>query len=67
MTIIPESSSTADWPRKVAQAVNRLLRGSQGFERLASAPSDPFEGRSYYDTTTHKARTFDGAIWQDHW
>lgn len=65
--IIPETNSRADWPRKVAQAVNRLLRGAQGFERLAAEPSEPFEGQSYYDLTSHKARTWDGSAWQDHW
>jgi hypothetical protein len=64
---IPESGSAQDWPRKVAQAVNRLLLGAQGFERLPTAPANPFEGRSYYDTTTHKARVFDGTVWNDLW
>lgn len=64
---IPESNARPDWPRRVAQAINRLLLGSQGFERRDSAPADPFEGRSYYDLTTHKARTWDGSAWQDHW
>ena len=65
--IVPETSSTRDWPRKVAQAVNKLLRGSQGFERLSAAPAEPFEGQSYYDDTDHMARTWDGTIWRDHW
>ena len=65
--VIPETFQNKDWPRRVAQAVNRLLRGSTGFERLPAAPADPFEGRSYYDTTDHMARTYDGTVWQDHW
>lgn len=65
--IVPESATNKDWPRRVAQAVNRLLRGSTGFERLPTAPADPFEGQSYYNTTAHMARTWDGTIWRDHW
>lgn len=67
MTTIPETSKNADWPRRVAQAVNRLLRGAQGFERLESAPSDPYVGRSYYDLTMNVVRTWDGGAWNDHW
>lgn len=64
---VPESYTNKDWPRRVAQAVNRMLRGSRGFERLAAAPADPFEGQSYYDLTDHISRTWDGSAWQDHW
>lgn len=64
---VPETPANKDWPRKVAQAVNRLLRGSTGLERLTAEPNDPFEGQSYYDTTDHMARTYDGTTWQDHW
>lgn len=34
---------------------------------LAAAPSGPVEGESYYDTTLHKTRTWDGTTWQNHW
>lgn len=64
---IPETYRNMDWPRRVAQAVNGLLNGATGFARRASAPSDPYEGQSYYDTTDHMARTWDGSAWQDHW
>ena len=64
---IPETQTNRDWPRRVAQAVNKLLRGSQGFDRLDAEPNDPFEGQSYYDTTDHMARTYDGTTWNDHW
>lgn len=33
----------------------------------ASAPGSPTEGDTYYDTVTHKTRTWDGSTWQDHW
>ena len=66
MTVL-ETPTNKDWPRRVAQAVNRLLRGSTGFERLDAEPNDPFEGQSYYDTTDHVARTWDGTAWMDHW
>lgn len=64
---IPETYLNKDWPRKVAQAVNRLLRGPQGFERLNTAPTEPFEGQSYYDMVLHISRTWDGTVWQNHW
>lgn len=64
---IPETANRKDWPRLVAQAINGLLNGTAGFARRPSAPSDPFEGQSYYDTTDHMARTWDGTTWQDHW
>lgn len=63
---VPETATNKDWPRRVAQAVNRMLLGARGFERRDSEPADPFEGQSYYDTATHKARTWDGAAWNDH-
>ena len=66
MTFIPETSNRSDWPRLVARAVNKLLVGSKGFEKLAAAPTDPVEGRTYYDTTLSKVRTWDGAAWQNH-
>lgn len=37
------------------------------FQELASAPSSPTEGQTYYDTALHKVRTWDGSLWQDHW
>lgn len=35
--------------------------------QLPAAPASPTEGATYYDTTLHKTRTFDGANWQNHW
>lgn len=37
------------------------------FRQSEAAPSGATEGYSYYDTTTHKVRTWDGSNWQDHW
>lgn len=34
---------------------------------LSAAPGTPVEGESYYDTTLHKTRTWDGSAWQNHW
>lgn len=107
---LPPTSNRSDWPRLVAQAVNKLIndiagaltrlttaetdvgalqtdltaaQGAttaldgrvtaleaatvEGFEILAAAPGAPFEGQSYYDNVLHKARTWDGSAWQDHW
>jgi len=78
--VVPVDNKTIDWPRRVANAfaaVRRIVAemiaaavstGKQEpFEMLASAPASPGEGRTYYDTTLHKARTWDGTAWQDHW
>lgn len=37
------------------------------FTPLASAPSSPGEGWTYYDSTLHKLRVWDGAAWQACW
>jgi hypothetical protein len=64
--IIPVDGAAMDWPRKTANAVNRLIKlRSHPFVQLAAAPASPTEGQTYYDLTTHKARTFDGTAWQN--
>ena len=42
---------------------NRAVR----FTPLASAPSAPLPGDTYYDSTLKKMRTYDGTVWNDHW
>ncbi len=37
------------------------------FLNAVEAPADPVEGQSYYDTTLHKARVWDGTAWNDLW
>lgn len=69
---VPVDGKGLDWPRKVANAINGLLRTSAAretmpFQMLDAEPSDPVEGRAYFDTTTHKLRTFDGTTWVDAW
>lgn len=34
---------------------------------LSAAPGSPTEGDSYYDSTLHKSRTWDGSAWQNWW
>lgn len=61
---------TPDMHRRFGGAINHLLNligGGHPFVELLSAPSNPTEGRTYYDLTTHKVRTWDGAAWQNHW
>jgi hypothetical protein len=36
-------------------------------EQRSGPPMSPAEGKSYYDFSLHKARTWDGAIWQNWW
>lgn len=71
-----------EWRRRVAVAVNWLLgalarrvtaleatdaaKATHPFQSLATAPASPTEAQTYYDTVTHKVRTYDGTAWQDH-
>lgn len=69
---VPVDAKRLDWPRLVANAINRIdalltRRGAYPFEPLATEPADPEEGRAYFDTTTKKLRVFDGTAWQDAW
>ncbi len=70
--VVPVDNRRLDWPRLVANAVNAgqnvgESRVSNPFEPLATAPSSPTEGQTYYDTALHKVRTWDGTTWQNHW
>ena len=67
--IIPETSSRSDWPRLVAQVLNRHSQALNGFPfpLFDTAPANPVEGQTYYDTALHKVRTYDGTSWQAHW
>jgi hypothetical protein len=69
---VPVDGKGLDWPRRVANAVNRLqviitARTTNPFEELAAAPVSPTTGRTYYDTLLNKVRTWDGTTWQNHW
>ena len=33
----------------------------------SATPASPVEGTTYMDSTTHKLRTYNGTIWNDHW
>lgn len=78
--VVPVDGKTLDWPRRVANAFGAIRRIVAGmisdaitaakphpFEELSAAPSSPTEGQTYYDTTLHKARTWDGSAWRDYW
>lgn len=32
-----------------------------------TTPASPTRGMTYFDSGTNKLRTYDGAVWQDHW
>lgn len=59
-------TSLPDWQRMVAGALNRILQGYT-WQHLDSDPGSPTEGFTYYNTTTHKVRTWDGSAWNNHW
>lgn len=68
--VIPPNNGRADWPRLVANAVNKLtnyMNAKTVTFAPTSEPADPVEGQTYMDSITHKLRTYDGTAWQDHW
>ncbi len=77
--LVPVDGKGLDWPRKVAAAATKAAndidalqtasanRLQHPFEELAAPPPSPTEGQTYYDTTTHKVRTWNGTAWMDHW
>ena len=74
MTLIPETYSTKDWPRKVKQAVEAVAKRVLSLETRetftfspTTTPASPTAGMTYYDSGTNKLRTWDGSAWQDHW
>lgn len=64
--IPPSWRNMADWQALVARFVNPLLQGYP-FKSLDADPDDVKAGFTYFNTTTKKVRTFDGAAWRDHW
>jgi hypothetical protein len=49
----------------VAGEVNPRINGYP-FPQFDTAPADPLPGFTYYDTALGKVRTWDGAIWNNH-
>lgn len=79
MKVVPVDAKRTDWPRLVADAINRTLRRTDALESASAytvntvtftpiaEPVTPVEGMTYYDSTSNKVRTYDGTIWNDHW
>lgn len=61
----PTAPNLPEWVRKVAVAVNALLRVP--FQPMDTAPPDPTPGQAYFDKSTGKARVWDGSAWQNLW
>lgn len=51
--------------RNLDEIQDRLT--SRPFEILSTAPSNPREADTYYDSTLKKVRTWDGTQWNNHW
>lgn len=73
---IPETYRNADWPRKVKQAIDSIVRRVVVIEQYTvetltfspiAEPASPVEGLTYLDSTTDKLRTYAGGVWNDHW
>ena len=66
--LVPVDNKSQDWPRRVANAINRLLaRRLTPFELLDAAPANPTVGMTYFDMTLGKVRTWADDTWNDHW
>jgi hypothetical protein len=52
--------------KHVSEAGDESIPSLGRLRVLASAPGSPVEGDSYYDSTLHKTRTYDGTTWQNH-
>lgn len=68
MQLVPVDGKRTDWPRLVANAVNALIkeyrvRVTNPFMQLDTAPFQPTEGQTYYDTTLHQVRVWNGTSW----
>jgi hypothetical protein len=65
--VIPSSwRDLTRWQAIVAQFVNPILRGYP-FKSLDTDPGNVEAGYTYFNTTSGKVRTWDGAAWNDHW
>lgn len=62
----PTTQDLPSFVRKVASAVNSLLRGNV-FPASATAPPDPQLGTGWFNTATNKAMVYDGTSWQPLW
>jgi hypothetical protein len=60
---LPPGSS--DFERRVAVAVNALLRRS--LAPSATAPANPQPGDAYFDTGTSIGKVWDGSAWRPLW
>ena len=64
--MIPSSwASVPDWMRIVAQEVNQRISGYP-FPSFDADPADVSAGFTYFNTTTGKVRSWDGATWNNH-
>lgn len=66
MFLPPTTQDLPSFVRKVAAAVNSLLRGNV-FPASATAPPDPQLGTGWFDTSASKAKVWDGTTWQALW
>lgn len=65
MFLPPTASRQDEFNRKVALAVNVLLRRSLSPSDVA--PANPAPGDAYFDTTDSTGKVWDGTTWQALW
>lgn len=64
----PTATNLPEWIRKAAGVINELIRARNfPFPPGSSDPTNPQAGQVYYNTTTNKARAFNGSAWFDLW
>jgi hypothetical protein len=63
--IPPYSQNLPEFARIVANAVNDRINGYP-FPPFDTAPADPEDGFTYFDTALGKVRTWAGGVWNDH-
>ena len=68
MSVPTSWRSIPDWMRMVAKDLNPITEGYP-YLQLASDPTNPTGGFTYYNYTTGKVRTYNGVAeaWADHY
>lgn len=61
----PTTTNQAEYNRKIALAVNTLLRRS--LTPSDTPPPNPQPGDAYFDTTDNVGKVFDGTVFQPLW
>lgn len=67
ITSCTANPGNANNPITFAECGRVGARGARLAPSLPAAPASPYEGQTYYDTTLHKYRAWDGSGWNNFW